>query len=350
MLLIPRDFPHVVLTSLFISARYLWDRRIDFIEKGGGSLRRGRRPLVLNLDEGCYYYRFHLLPIKNEKDLTRHSFEHISSCTERFFDTVFSSFSLCLWKYGSAIRLWAECNLQGISIKPIVLSFEETSFGYLSFKCFPTSWVLFCSCSWPGISSLSKFREHWMSWLSVTECLVFWRWWHWVEMFWDSSGSPGYLHSEMWLSHEFGRRQCRCRPDENTGIFMNSWCCIAVVAEVQLAGSGGIMHNQQCCQFCWISTGVQCLFLIAEEGKKGLWAEGAAVSRWRQDRTLLSYSIPSIAAGTPRQLFCSVLCSSHQGEENWSTQRHQNSKEVHVCRLEQSWHYLTGFGRAVQPA
>lgn len=157
VLLIPRDFPHVVLTSLFMSARYLWYRWIDFIEKGGGSFRRGQLPLVLNLDEGCYCYRFHLFSIKNEKDLTKHSFDHISSCTERFFDTVFSSFPICLWKYGSDIRLWTECNLnlQDTSIKPIVLSSEEAGLGYLSFKCFPASWVLFCSCVWPGISNLS---------------------------------------------------------------------------------------------------------------------------------------------------------------------------------------------------
>lgn len=141
LLLIPKDLPHVVLTSLFVSARYLWDRWSDFIEKGGGSFRRGWRPLVLNLDEDCYYYRFHLFSIKNEKDLTKHSFEHLSSCSERFFDTVFSSFPICLWKYGSAVRSWAECNLQGTSIKPIVLSSKETSFGYLSFKCFPAGWV-----------------------------------------------------------------------------------------------------------------------------------------------------------------------------------------------------------------
>lgn len=99
VLLIPRDFPHVVLTSLFISARYLWYRWIDFIEKGGGSFRRGQLPLVLNLDEGCYYYRFHLFSIKNEKGLTKHSFDHTSSCTERFFDIfpiIFDSFPISL--------------------------------------------------------------------------------------------------------------------------------------------------------------------------------------------------------------------------------------------------------------
>lgn len=179
-LLIPRDFPHVVLTSLFVCARYLWHRWIHFIEKGGGSFQRGWHPLVFNLDEDCYYYRFHLFSIKNEEHLTKHSF--VSACTERFFDTVFGVFPVCLWKHGSAVRLWVECNMQGASIKPIVLSSKETTFGYLSFKCFPSSWVLFCNCLWPGISNLSccfcKFTEHCMSWLLVTEYLVFWRWWH----------------------------------------------------------------------------------------------------------------------------------------------------------------------------
>lgn len=146
VLLIPGDFPHVVLIYFFISARYLWNRQIDFTEKAGGSFRRGQLPLVLNLDECCYYYGFHLFSIKNEKDLAKHSFDHVSSCTEaakRFFDTVFSSFPICLWKYGSAIGLWAECNLQDTSIQPTVFSSEETRFGYLSIMCFPTSWVLF---------------------------------------------------------------------------------------------------------------------------------------------------------------------------------------------------------------
>lgn len=164
VLLIPRDFPHVVLT-LFVCARYLWDRWIDFIEKGGGSFWRDWHPLVLNLDEDCYYYRFHLFSIKNEKDLTKHSF--VSACTERFFDTVFSSCPVCLWKYGSAVTLWAERNLQSTCSKPLVLFSKKRSFGYLSFKCFPTSWVLFCNCLWPEISNLSccfcKFTEHWMS-------------------------------------------------------------------------------------------------------------------------------------------------------------------------------------------
>lgn len=100
VLLIPRDFPHVVLTSLFVCARYLWHRWIHFIERGGGSFQRGWHPLVLNLDEDCYYYRFHLFSIKNEKHLTKHSF--VSACTERFFDTVFGIFPAC---YGSMVHL-----------------------------------------------------------------------------------------------------------------------------------------------------------------------------------------------------------------------------------------------------
>lgn len=146
VLLILGDFLHVALIFFFMSARYLWNRQIDFIEKAGGLFRRGQLPLVLNLDECCYYYRFHLLSIKYEKDLGKALLDHVSSCTKaakRFFDTVFSSFSICLWKYGSAIRLWAECNLQGTSIQPTVFSSEETRFGYLNVTCFPTSWMLF---------------------------------------------------------------------------------------------------------------------------------------------------------------------------------------------------------------
>jgi len=107
VLLIPGDFPHVVLISFFISAKYLWNRQLDFIEKAGGLFGRGRLPLVLNLDECCYNYRFHLFSIKNEKDVAKHFSDHVSSCTKaakRFFDGVFSSFPICLWKYGSAIR------------------------------------------------------------------------------------------------------------------------------------------------------------------------------------------------------------------------------------------------------
>lgn len=73
---IPRDFLHVVLISVFISARYLWNRQIDFTEKAGGLFRRGQHPLVLNLDECCYYCRFHF--IKNEKDLAKHFFLIVS--------------------------------------------------------------------------------------------------------------------------------------------------------------------------------------------------------------------------------------------------------------------------------
>lgn len=77
--------------------------------------------------------------------------------------------------------------------------------------------------------------------------------------------------------------------------FMNTLCCIAVLAEVQLAGYGGIMHNQQCSSSAESPAGVQCLYLIAEEGKGGvIWYEGAGVSRQRQDRILFSYSVTNI--------------------------------------------------------
>lgn len=72
VLLIPGDSAHAVLISFFISARYLWNRRIDFREKAGGLFRRGQLPPVLNLDECCYYCGFHLFSIKNEKDSAKH--------------------------------------------------------------------------------------------------------------------------------------------------------------------------------------------------------------------------------------------------------------------------------------
>lgn len=72
VLLVPGDFPHAVLISFSISARYLQNRQIGFREKAGGLFRRGQLPPVLNLDECCYYYRFHLFSIKNEKDSAKH--------------------------------------------------------------------------------------------------------------------------------------------------------------------------------------------------------------------------------------------------------------------------------------
>lgn len=174
-------------------------------------------------------------------------------------------------------------------------------------------------------------------------------------MFWYASRSPGCLPSEIGWSLEFGWRQCRYRPDENTGIFMNSPCCIVVLAEVQLAGMVGSCTGSSAASSAESPGGVQCLYLIAEEGKEGcdlIWAGWCFKVRTGQDVALLQcYQCYwwELQDGFSVQ-FCVVILTTHQGEENGSAQMHQNSKEVHVCRLEQSWHYLTGFGRQVKPA
>lgn len=102
VLLIPGGILHVVLISFFISARCLWNGQIDFIEKAGGLFRRGQLPLVLNLDECCYYYIYSLLKMK---DLAKHFFDHVSSCTKAAKRLLILYWVVFLFVYGSMVQL-----------------------------------------------------------------------------------------------------------------------------------------------------------------------------------------------------------------------------------------------------
>lgn len=75
---------------------------------------------------------------------------------------------------------------------------------------------------------------------------------------------------------------------------MQGFSCIpsAVLAEVQGMGD----HAQAAVlQFCWISWWGT-MFVSDGRGGGVIWSEGAGGSRWRQDRTLLSYSVSNITA------------------------------------------------------
>lgn len=85
-----------------------------------------------------------------------------------------------------------------------------------------------------------------------------------------------------------------------------SWIpCAALLfwQQLQLAEYGGIMHSQQCCQFCWICCWGSMFISDCRGGEGGgvIWSEGTG--------PCFLTGLAILLGGTPRQLFCSVLCS-----------------------------------------